>query len=144
MLKKHLLSFCELTIGPEDLYIVEPIFAEVSVDIWAQVLEMDDSFEVQNLLQETLERYLNPITSQYGGGWEIGVMPKKPQIMMRLNVLKSKAVIKKMVVTVNYTDQQGIHEMDLDDVTENPFFICKSGRHRVNIMVSEERSAYVK
>ncbi len=144
MLKKHLLGSCELTIAPEDLHIVEPIFAEVSVDIWAEVLEMDDSFEVQNLLQETLERYLNPISSQYGNGWEIGVMPKKPQLMMRLNVLKSKAVIKKMVVTVNYTDQQGTHEMDLDDMGESPFVICKSGRHRVNIMISEEGSAYVK
>lgn len=144
MLKKHLLSSCELTIAPEDLHIVEPIFAEVSVDIWAEVLEMDDSFEVQNLLQETLERYLNPISSPHGNGWEIGSMPKKPQLMMRLNVLKSKAVIKKMVVTVKYTDQHGTHEMDLDDMKESPFVICRSGRHRVNIMISEERSAYVK
>ena len=49
-----------------------------------------------------------------------------------------------MVVTVNYTDQQGTHEMDLDDMGESPFVICKSGRHRVNIMISEEGSAYVK
>lgn len=144
LLKKHLLESCELTVAPEDLHIVEPIFAEVSVDIWAEVLEMDDSFEIQNLLQETLEQYLNPISSEYGNGWEIGVMPKKPQLMMRLNVLKSKAVIKKMVVTVKVTDRQGTHEMDLDDMEENPFVICKSGRHRVNIMISEERSAYVK
>ena len=75
---------------------------------------------------------------------QIGSMPKKPQLMMRLNVLKSKAVIKKMVVTVKYTDQHGTHEMDLDDMKESPFVICRSGRHRVNIMISEERSAYVK
>lgn len=138
-LKKHLMESCELTIAPGDFHIAEPIFVEVSVDIWAEVLQMDDSFEVQNLLQESLERYLNPISSGYGDGWEIGTMPKKAQLMMRLNVLKSKAVIKKMAAVVKYTDQQGTHEMDLEDMEESPFVICKSGRHRVNIMISEEK-----
>ena len=138
-LKKHLMESCELTIAPGDFHIVEPIFVEVSVDIWAEVLQMDDSFEIQNLLQESLERYLNPISSQYGDGWEIGTMPKKTQLMMRLNVLKSKAVIKKMVAVVKYTDQQGTHEMDLEDMEESPFVICQSGRHKVNIMISEEK-----
>ncbi len=66
-------------------------------------------------------------------------MPKKTQLMMRLNVLKSKAVIKKMVAVVKYTDQQGTHEMDLEDMEESPFVICQSGRHKVNIMISEEK-----
>jgi len=138
MLKKHLLKACELTIAPDDLFLTEPVFVKVSVDVWVEVLHMDDSFEIQNLLQESLERYLNPVSSEAGPGWDIGVMPKKSQLLMRLNILKSKAVIRKMVVTVSYTDQSGTHETDLEDMAESPFVVCRSGSHRVNIMVSEK------
>lgn len=135
-LKRHLLKSCELTIAPKDLAIVEPIFVRVSVDAWVEVPQMDDSFAIQNLLQETLERYLNPVKTGYGRGWEIGVLPRRSQLLMRLNVLKSKAIIKKIVITVRYTDQNGSHEMDLEDVKVSPFMVCCSGTHRVNIMVT--------
>ena len=137
-LKRHLLENCELTIAPEDLNIVEPFFARISVDVWVEVPEMDDSFEIQNLLQSTLEHYLNPLEGFGGPGWEIGKLPKRSQLLMKLNVLKSKAVIRKMVVTVRYTDQNGEHETDLEDMKENPFLICCSGKHRVNILLSEK------
>ncbi len=136
-LKRQLLTSCELTLPPEDLYIVEPIFVSVSVDLWVEVPHMDDSFEIQNLLCETLERYLNPVSDAYTDGWDIGVLPKRSQILMKLNVLKKRAVIRKMLVTVGYTDQSGTHERDLEDVEESPFMVSISGNHRVNIMVSE-------
>ena len=128
---KHLMESCELTIAPEDLSVVEPVFARVCVDIWAEVMHMDDGFEVQNLLRETLADYLNPLGGRHGQGWEIGVLPRRSQILMRLNVLKSKAVIRKLVVTVRYTDQTGAHEVDLNDMEENPYMVCCSGSHRV-------------
>ena len=131
MLKKHLLDNCELTIAAEDLSVVEPVFARVCVDIWAEVMQMDDGFEVQNLLTETLTEYLSPLRGQQGRGWEIGTLPRRSQILMRLNVLKSKAVIRRLVVTVKYTDQTGVHEVDLSDVEENPYMVCCSGSHRV-------------
>ena len=137
-LKKHLLKSCELTIAPEDLAIVEPIFARVSVDAWVEVPQMDDSFAIQHLLQETLAQYLNPVKTDYGRGWEIGTLPRRSQLLMRLNVLKNKAIIKKIVITVRYTDQSGSHETDLDDVKISPFMVCCSGTHRVNIMVAGE------
>lgn len=137
MLQKHLLESCELSIAREDLFIVEPVFAAVDVDVWAEVVHMDDGFEVQNLLQESLERYLDPVGGQNGQGWEFGVLPRRSQILMKLNVLKSKAVIRKLVVTVRYTDQTGTHETDLSDMEGDPYRICCSGRHRVNIMLSE-------
>lgn len=136
-LKKHLLEACELTIAPKDLHIVEPVFVKISVDVWAEVLHMDDSFEIQNILQDILEQYLNPISNSHGVGWEIGIIPKRAQLLMKLNVLKKKALIKKMVVTAKYTDYTGEHEVDLEDLKENPFFVCTSGKHRVNIMILE-------
>lgn len=136
LLKKHLQESCELTIAMEDLSVVEPIFARVCVDIWAEVLKMDDGFEIQSLLKETLKDYLDPIRGQQGGGWEIGILPRRSQILMKLNVLKSRAVIRKIVITVQYTDRMGTHEVDLDDMQENPYMICCSGNHQVNIALS--------
>ena len=141
MLKKHLHEKCELTISRDSLHIVEPIFVKISVDIWAQVLMMDDSFEIQNLLQEVLEEYLNPVSGEKTAGWEIGAIPKRAQLLMKLNVLKRRALIQKMVVTAKYTDYTGEHEVDLEDLKENPFYVCTSGSHRVNILISETGGA---
>lgn len=136
LLKKHLQESCELTIAMEDLSVVEPVFARVCVDIWAEVLHMDDGFEIQSLLKETLTDYLDPIRGQNGGGWEIGVMPRRSQILMKLNVLKSRAVIRKLVVTVQYTDRTGKHVVDLSDMPDNPYMICCSGSHQVDVALS--------
>lgn len=139
-LKEHLQESGELTILPEDLLIEEPIFARVSVDIWIEMMQMDDSFEIQNLLRESLEQYLNPVSSKYSTGWEIGVLPKKSQLLMRLSVLKGKAVVKRMAATVQYTDDDGIHEVNLDDMKENPFLVCCSGTHQINVTFSENKT----
>ena len=65
------------------------------------------------------------------------MMPRRSQLLMRLHVLKKKAVIRKLVVTVVYTDQTGTHEVDLEDLTADPYRICCSGDHHVNILLSE-------
>lgn len=139
-LKKHLLESCELSIAPEDLHIIEPVFVDISVDVWAESVYLDDSFAVQGLMQDQLKDYLDPVGSRDGNAWEIGILPKKSQLFMKLNVLKSRAIVKKMVVTASYTDENGFHEMDLADVKTTPFMICRSGEHHVHIMLSQERA----
>ncbi|MCD7805960.1 MAG: hypothetical protein LUH19_01310 [Lachnospiraceae bacterium] len=137
-LKKHLQEACELTVGPDDLYLMEPVYASVSVELWVRVRQMDDSFEAQNLLRETLERYLNPVTGESGRGWPIGTLPKRTQLLIRLNMLRSTAVVRRMSVTVAWRDAVGEHEADLDSAPANPFFVCRSGEHRVHVSLSDE------
>ena len=137
-LKKHLMESCELTISPDHIHIVEPIFVDVCVDVWAQSMQMEDSFEIQSELQECLTRYLDPVESENGSGWKIGVMPKKNQLLMKLNVLKSKAIVRKLLLIARYTDGRGTHETELSDVQENPFMVCRSGIHRVHLTVDEQ------
>ncbi len=132
-LKKHLCKHCELTILPSELSIEEPVFVELSVDVWVQVMNIEDSFEIQNLMKETLDTYLNPITENKHKGWEIGVLPRKNQIMMRINAKKSKAMIKQIVVTAKYADNNGVHEMDLDAIKVTPFMVVKNGKHKIHI-----------
>ncbi|MBR6257316.1 MAG: hypothetical protein IKR23_08055 [Lachnospiraceae bacterium] len=133
-LKEELLNHCELTLKPDKLKLLEPIYVDISVNVWVDVVSLDDSFEIQGLLYESLEEYLNPLGYGKGGGWKIGSMPRKPQILMRLDVLKSRAVVKKSVMIARYTDSTGSHEADLSELKVTPFMIPRSGEHKVHII----------
>ncbi len=132
-LKQHLLKHCELMISPKELQMEEPIFIELSVDVWASVMRIEESFEIQNMAKEALEKYLDPIATETGKGWNIGSMPRKAQIMMKLNSLKSRALIRHIVVTARYEDDDGIHEVDLDELQVSPFMVVCNGRHQIHI-----------
>ena len=130
-LTNYLLSRSEITVTEKYLHVVEPTFVELSVSVWINVINMDDSFEIQTLMQQALSEYLNPVESP---GLTIGMLPRRSQLLMRLNSLKNKAIVKKSVVIAKYRDENGVHEMDLEDVKVTPFMIAKNGVHRVHIL----------
>ena len=132
-LKREILKNCELTITEENLHVVEPIFVDISVNIWALVMDMDDSFEVQNEAKNVLADYLNPVSDSDHEGWEIGTLPKQSQILMRLGVLRSRAVIQRITMTARYVDHTGEHEVDAKDIELSPFMVPRSGTHKVII-----------
>ncbi|MCR5251309.1 MAG: hypothetical protein K6E50_11945 [Lachnospiraceae bacterium] len=135
-LRHYLLERCEITVVPSRLHIVEPIFAAVSVSVWLEVADMDNAFELQSSIREILERYLDPVNGggESADGWEIGVMPKKTQILMQLAGIRKQALIRKTSITVNFTDHEGEHEVDYDALKAGPFMVCCSGRHTINIL----------
>ena len=137
-LKKHLVENSPMTVSPDHIFIVEPVFVTVSVTVWAEVTDMELSFEAQSLITRTLDDYFDPVTSADHEGWDIGVIPKKSQIMMKLASLKSDAIIKNMSIIAHYVDSEGEHEIDLQDLKVSPFMAVVSGEHRVNIQVSGE------
>ncbi len=132
-LRQYLKKLSPLTISQEHIHVVEPIFVSVSVSIWASVLDEDASFEIQHMIINTLKEFLNPLKGEETGGWPIGILPKSPQIKMRLGMLKNRAVIKRTTITAHYVDRSGEHTMDLDDVQVTPFMAVRSGEHKVNI-----------
>ena len=132
-LKQYLLERSPVTISPEHVYVVEPIFVSISVDVWAKVKDEEASFETQNAILGMLKEYLNPVSGPSNAGWGIGVIPKRTQIMMKLGTLKNRAVIRKSVITVHYVDKDGEHVLDIDDVTESPFMVVRSGDHKIHI-----------
>ncbi len=133
-LKRFLLTQSELTVVPDKLHIIEPIYVRISVIVWVTVVELDDSFEIQNMLEDCLNEYLSPLGYGSGGGWRIGTLPKKPQILMRLGILKSRAIIRKSVMVASYRDSEGDHEVDLDELEVTPFMVTRSGEHKVHIL----------
>ena len=132
-LHRDILKRCELTVSEDNLHIIEPIFVEISVSVWAMVMDMDDSFEVQNEAKSVLSEFLNPVKTERSDGWEIGVLPKESQILMRLGFLRSKAVIQRITMIGRYIDADGVHEMDTREIEISPFMVVKSGEHKVYI-----------
>ncbi|MCR4591186.1 MAG: hypothetical protein K5668_10250 [Lachnospiraceae bacterium] len=132
-LKDHLLKHSSITYSEEHLHIVEPIFVSISVSVWAEVKNLDDSFEVQNMYKDSLYKYFDPVSNEEDNGWEIGVIPKKSQIMMRLGAVKTHAVISKTVIIANYVDKDGEHETDISDLEVTPFMVVRNGEHKVNV-----------
>lgn len=128
-LLSHLLDACELSVEPEKLFIVEPTFVRVSVEAWMDILQTDDSFQVQGHLIRALDDYLNPIRNTR---WEIGQMVSLSQLELRLNMEKKQAFLRRMMATASYSDASGSHETGLEQMRGNPFVIVTGGRHRIH------------
>ncbi len=132
-LHRDILARCAVTVDPDNLHIVEPIFVSVSVCVWALAMDMDDAFEVQNEVKTVLNSYLDPVGKEKGEGWDIGTLPKENQILMRLGVLRSRAVIQRITMIGKYIDATGEHELDTKDIEISPFMVVKNGEHKVII-----------
>ena len=128
-LKEHLQEKCELAALGGEMEIVEPIFVEISVEAWVQVIRADDTFEVQQDLKRVLQEYLDPILN---AGWDIGRMVKMAQIELRLNMEKGKALLHRLMVTARYQDETGKHETDLEALVGNPYVLVTSGVHKIH------------
>lgn len=128
-LKEHLRKRCELAALGGELEIVEPVFVEISVEAWVQVIRADDTFEVQQDLKRVLEEYLDPLQNT---GWDIGRMVKKAQLELRLNMEKGKALLHRLMVTARYRDGSGLHEKDVEALAGNPYVLVTSGVHKIH------------
>ncbi|MBO5278783.1 MAG: hypothetical protein J6B06_04775, partial [Lachnospiraceae bacterium] len=136
---EHLMAHCEISVEPACLHIVEPVFVDICVNAWVEVFDMENAFEIREIIEEFLRNYLSPVRADRNQGWDIGVIPKTTQIMFGLNVIKEKAVIRQIAITAKYRDDTGIHETDLQRLPVNPFFVCRNGEHRIYVLTSEQR-----
>jgi hypothetical protein len=130
-MKEHLLTQSELSIHPDKLLLVAPLFVTISVEIWVEISNMEEAFEVQNRIREVLDEYLNPYS---GEGWEIGTLPKETQLRLLIQSVKRKAVVRHMMVVAGYQDGQGYHEQVLKELDASPYMLCKSGSHQIHLI----------
>lgn len=137
-LRSHLEECVEMTACSDSIEIVEPIGVSISVDIWMNKMKDENDYEIQAELIEDLNEFFSPVSDESHVGWEIGKLPSRTQIMMRLNSLKTGAFIRRLVITGTYADANGIHECDLEDLVPNRFFVVKNGEHKAHI-ISDER-----
>jgi hypothetical protein len=138
-LRERLLSNCEATLEAQNLILCEPIYVEISVDVWAETRWVDNVFEIQSTVRSAIEEFLNPLASDRRPGWEIGTLPTDSQIRMMLQSVRVDALVKRFIITARYADRKGVHERSLDAMRGNPFMIGVSGKH--NIHISLQRKA---
>ena len=132
-LRRRLLDRSEATVDDGCLILAEPVYVEISLDIWATTGDAQRSFDVQNLIREQVEAFLDPLGRDGGPGWEIGHLPTEGQIRMMLRSIQGMLHISRFIATARYVDRTGRHEVTLDDLPRNPFAIAVSGEHRIYI-----------
>lgn len=132
-LKEYLLSRCEITCGVSDVQIVEPIFVKISLDIWLDTPNVQESLELKHLWTQRIEEYLEPTENMHSAGWKIGRLPGTRQIRLMLGSLEDTAQIVHMNVVAQYTYNQQDYTMSLDQVEKNPFMLCCNGTHNIYI-----------
>ncbi len=127
-LSEYLIEHCEATVSEDDLYLTEPVYIELSVDVWAETAREDQAFHIQNMLSDRIAEYLDPLN-----GWDIGTLPDEEQIYMMLNTARADAVIRQFSVNAKYLERDGAHVCGLSDLTRTPFMIGVNGTHRVHV-----------
>lgn len=127
-LKQYLLTSCEMTCAPEEIQVVEPIFAKISLGLWLKVKDETRGIAVKQQFADSISEFLNPVKSSR---WHIGKMPTQSQIRLMLSHLEEDAYIEYMTISVNYTDATGTHEVELDELKVSPFMICCNGTHKI-------------
>lgn len=132
-LKDMLLQSGEMTLTAKDIEIREPLFVEISVQLWVSAAVQIDRFQLQEEVNKSLIEYLRPVTGNNNKGWNIGEIPDKKQIIMKLKFLERKINIKNCVISARYSDETGLHEVEADKLKNNPYVCIRSGTHEVHI-----------
>lgn len=131
-IKRYVVENSELTIAEDDIYVVEPLKVKVTVDAWIRRDLTEDSFVVMEEMKRVLKEYLNPISSESHMGWNIGVLPRRKQIFMKLNSVSGANRVERMEVVAEYTDEKGTHVVTLEELPNNMFFVVVSGDHKIH------------
>lgn len=132
-LRRLLLSRCDATVTPECLSLSEPVCVEISVSIWVKADDAARSFDIQNLILESVRGFLDPLARSGHSGWEIGTLPSEGQLKMLLQSLRFQGHVERMIAVARYVDRNGAHETGLDQLPDTPFIIGISGEHHVYI-----------
>ena len=128
-LAESLFSQCEMTVDPDKLEIVEPVYTEISAEVWVRTVGDADTFEIQQRLTGALERYLDPLRNPC---WEIGRVVGENQIRLMLNMEKGSVMISRVMITAGYRDENGFHEKDLASLEGDPYILIVNGRHKIH------------
>ena len=132
-LRRQLLARSEATLESDCLILSEPVYVSISLTIWAQAEDAHRSFELQTLIQEAVDRFLDPLEREDSRGWDIGVLPTQSQLGMLLHALRGPGHVLRFLATARYVDRFGTHERSLDELPDNPFLIGVPGQHRIYV-----------
>ncbi len=125
---------CELTVPINELRVMQPVYVSVSVTLWVHVYERENSYFVIKEIDKALKEFLEPVSGTGYHGWDIGEMPDKNQIIVRLKFIEDKAFIKELSLNCAYTDERGYHEEDIENIKIMPYMVVCGGVHKYRMV----------
>ncbi|MCL1822992.1 MAG: hypothetical protein FWG44_02195 [Oscillospiraceae bacterium] len=136
-LKTRLLEKSEATLTESDLFISEPVFVTITVDVWVKTSDFSAGFETQNFITEHIRNFIEPV--QASGGQKtsvrkIGELPTAGQLKVAFNSMKYGADIRYFSATARYVDSAGAHERELSALKASPFMLGINGEHKVHVL----------
>lgn len=137
-LKEHLQKSCDSFLQESNLIFMEPVFIQISVQVWIRVKQTEEPFAVLQKLLDSIRDFIEPVPEGRKKGWKIGSFPQLNQITAMLHSCGPLGYVAYVTANAAYHDGKGIHEMDLEDLGERPFAIGVNGDHRVHFMHPKE------
>nr|DAN99582.1 MAG TPA: putative baseplate assembly protein [Caudoviricetes sp.] len=133
-LVRYMQKNCELTIPIDELRVIQPVYVSVSVTLWVHVYERANSYFVLKEIDKALKEFLEPVSGAGYHGWDIGELPDKNQIIVRLKFIEDKALIKELSLNCAYTDERGYHEEDIENIKIMPYMVVCGGEHKYRMV----------
>ena len=112
----------------------EPVFYPVSAMAWLRPVEELPVETVRRMIDEALERFLNPATGHFhGDGWQIGCLPAEMEARNYLQAVFPDITIVKLLLTAAAPDGRELDCAQVDD----PYALPLSGTHTVHLLRRE-------
>lgn len=121
------------SVRKKDLIIKEPVFVNVSVELWIRVEEWKRALEERGRILEGLYRLFRPVRRNGRTEPGTGYMPRESQILMAVRSFSPDARIEHSNITVSYADEKGRHRTELGQLKQTPFMVCVNGTHEVHV-----------
>ncbi|MDR1354296.1 MAG: hypothetical protein LBJ38_02035 [Oscillospiraceae bacterium] len=132
-IREALMSKCDVSITRNDIHLVEPVFIKLNVDVWVRTIKSDQVFRIKNMMEKELRGFLDPVAGNFDKeGWQIGVLPQKPQLYSFLKTLNLDCAVNKIVLT-GFMEGADRYSVDLERISTPVFGVVVSGDHNVHV-----------
>lgn len=131
-LSNEILAYLEARrpLGASRLCVTRPHMMTIQVRLDAFIAEPDAALVVKTDIQETLERYLDPVYGGPNGGWCIGALPKPGDLNALLRTIPGVLWISRLEVLYC----RGNVSLDYNRAANEPFVLPRNGTHSINLM----------
>ncbi|WP_294374600.1 baseplate J/gp47 family protein [uncultured Clostridium sp.] len=118
--------------------IISPCFIEMTVKVEAEVSDLDSVFSVKHEIEETINRFIDPIRGKFDGkGWEIGELPVRTQILNSLKNIKNIKKITNIILSASINNKGNREDIDLETFSRKIYAMPLNGKHIVNVVVKQ-------
>lgn len=133
-LRETLPDRSDMLLRSQDIIIEQPVFVAISVELWFEPFWGTDIIYVNQKLNQIMENYLSPVRGNEGEGWEIGVLPSMPRIIMKLAKIRERGIIKDLSVTAVYENNGVKKDCRLQDLKQQAMMIPVNGKHKIHLV----------